>query len=72
MEPWTFEEVQTWCETVQQKRVTLRNAREDACGAFSGVRVAQDDQYVAACEQHVGHNAEPDRDHLDNAMMHDV
>ena len=72
MDPWTSQEVQTWCEAIAQKYVSLRNAREDACGAFCGVHVAQDDQYVAACEQHVSHNAQPDRDHLDNAMMHDV
>ena len=72
MDPWTSQEVQTWCETIAQKHVSLKNAREDACGAFCGVHVAQDDQYVAACEQHVSHNAQPDRDHMDNAMMHDV
>ena len=72
MDPWTSQEVQTWCETIAQKHVSLRNAREDACGAFCGVQVAQDDQYVAACEQHVSHNAQPDRDHMDNEMMHDV
>ena len=72
MDPWTSQEVQTWCETVAPKYVSLRNGTSDACGAFCGVHVAQDDQYVAACEQHVSHNAQPDRDHMDSAMMHDV
>ena len=72
MDPGTSQKVQTWYETIAQKYVRLRNAREDACGAFCEVHVAQDDQYVAACEQHVRNNAHPDRDHMDSAMMHDV
>ena len=72
MDPWTSQEVQTWYESIAQKYVRLRNAKEDACGAFCEVHVAKDDQDVAACEQHVSHNAQPDRDHVDSAMMHDV